>query len=222
MIEEPKIVKSHCNRCAIETNHFVLFQHEASGVQSYDDNQPDTEWLVTYTLLECCGCTDISLKKSFWNSDYHDDTEVFYPPRVSRMKPEFFDKLPSEYKDLLEEIYSALHADNRQLAMMGARAIIDMFMARKVGDRGNFENGMNTLEANGVISKKNREIITIAIDAGHAAAHRGHRPPSQNVSAVMDIVENMIQHDLLLDSAEILRQTTPQRANRKKKNSEGN
>lgn len=213
MSSETKIVKSLCNRCGHETSHHVRFNHAVSDSKDIHGGEYTVEWGSSYTFLECCGCADVSVRQRDWcsESDRGDYVETFFPPRVSRRKPSFFDDLHRDYKPLLEEIYSALHSDNRRLSLMGARAIIDIFITRTVGDHENFSDGMKALGDAGYIGAKHRSFIEAAIDAGHAAAHRGHEPSSKDTAAVMDIVENLIQQDTLTESAEALRQTTPAR-----------
>jgi len=203
-------LKSHCNRCRQETSHVALFEKKKQ-VSEDIDGIGDIYWITTYRLLECCGCQDISLSKAVYFSEADDTQTHFYPPRVSRHKPAWHGDLPRDYEQLLAEVYSSLHADNRQLAMMGARALIDLFILRKVGDLGNFSVGMDALEKEGFISFKDRLVVKAAIEAGHAAAHRAYRPTATDVERVMDIVENIIQHDVLHESAKALRATTPVR-----------
>lgn len=217
MPNEPQLTKSHCNQCSHETKHIIRATHSVSDFQDVCEGRLTIEWGSSYELLECCGCSDVSLRKRDWFSESEGVEETIFPPRVSRRKPSFFDKLPEEYQLLLSEIYSALHADNRCLAMMGSRAVIDLFITRKVGDTGTFSKGMSALETQGFIGTRNRELFEAAIDVGHAAAHRAHQPPSENVTAVMDIIENLLQHDLLSVSVEALRNSTPQRPPRAKK-----
>lgn len=184
----------------------------------YDPYQGiEVSWSTTYSMLECRGCEEVMLKRTFWFSENEGVDEDFYPPRVSRKKPTWFDKSPREYRSLLSEIYSALHADSRSLAMMGLRTLIDVFMARKLHDSLRFEDALNELVKQNYITNHSREIIEAAVEAGHAAAHRAHKPTEEQLNAVMDIVENLIQHDLLSESAEKLRKTTPPRPLRKKK-----
>lgn len=141
------------------------------------------------------------------------DPGIYFPPRVSRRKPAWVDRLavPEEYGDLLDEIYVALHADSRRLAAMGARALIDCYITRRVGDQGNFTNGLKKLVEKGFISEKQREIVSAAVDAGNASAHRGHCPSGDDISAVIDIVENLIHNELLTQQAQTLRANTPAR-----------
>ncbi|QJE03548.1 DUF4145 domain-containing protein [Massilia forsythiae] len=112
---------------------------------------------------------------------------------------------------MLDEVYAALHADSRRLAMMGARAVIDVVIGRAVGDQGNFSKGLDALEKGDLIGKRDRKIIAAAIDAGSAAMHRGHQPTVDDLNVVIDIVERMIQAEILEAKAKELAATTPPR-----------
>jgi len=138
---------------------------------------------------------------------------TFFPPRVSRRKPDWVSRESGvePYQDLLEEVYTALHADSRRLAMMGARALIDMVITNTVGDQGNFGKGLDELEKRDLIGKRDRKIIDAAVDAGSAAAHRGHRPKVDEVNVVIDIVERMIHAEILDAKAKELAASTPPR-----------
>ena len=138
---------------------------------------------------------------------------TYFPPRVSRRKPAWFDRydVPSDYKGLLEEIYTALHADSRRLAMMGTRSLVDAVIRRTVGDAGGFDKGLDALVAKYVISERDRAIIEAAVDAGHASAHRGHQPAPDDVNVVIDIVERLIHAEILAEQAQALKATTPPR-----------
>ena len=203
-------LKSHCNRCRQETSHVAVFEKQ-NEVSADIESVGKIYWVTTHRLLECCGCQDISLSKAVYFSEADDTQTHFYPPRVSRHKPAWHGELPTDYEQLLAEVYSSLHADNRRLAMMGARALVDLFILRKVGDLGDFSKGMDALEKEGFISVKDRLIVKAAIEAGHAAAHRAYRPTAIDLERVMDIIENIIQHDVLHESAAALRAATPER-----------
>jgi hypothetical protein len=102
--------------------------------------------------------------------------------------------------------------------MMGARALIDAVIQRSIGDQRDFGVGLKGLVEGGLISQRNKEIIEAAVDVGHASAHRGYRPTSDDVNVVIDIVENLIHNELLAKPAQALRTTTPPRE--RKSNSE--
>jgi len=214
MSSPPKIVRSHCNACGQETRHDVLKRKATETREDHGDYE--VSWSRTWLLLECRGCGDVSLLRRDWcsESDPHDpDEDTYYPPRVSRQRPDWtrLSSVPDEYDALLNETYIALQADSRRLAMMGARALIDIFITRKVGDVGGFEAGLKAVCDAGYLSRMNREVIEAAVGMGHASAHRGHQPTSQQANAVIDIVENLIQADVLSTTAEKLKAATPAR-----------
>ena len=71
-------------------------------------------------------------------------------------------------------------------------------------------------ETAGVIGSKNRDVLAVALDAGSAAAHRGYQATADDVNAVMDIVENLLQAVYHLESlADRLKNTTPPRPKKK-------
>jgi hypothetical protein len=100
--------------------------------------------------------------------------------------------------------------------MMGARALVDMLIVEKVGDVGTFKQKLDTLAAGEFIGATQVEILDAALDAGSAAAHRGHTPSESEVNAVMDIVENLLNAVYVLpDIAKSLKKTTPPRPSKK-------
>lgn len=213
-----KIIRAYCNKCGNETKHDVVMERTTDGSQVVDPYHGiEITWSTTYSMLECRGCEEVLLKRSFWFSEHDGVEEEYYPPRVSRQRPTWFDELPDDYSSLLSEIYTALHADSRSLAMMGLRTLIDLFMSRKLQDTPGFEEGLKELVKQNYITTRSRDVLEAAVEAGHAAAHRAHKPTVAQLNAVMDIVENLLQHDLLSESAESLRKTIPARPARTRK-----
>ncbi len=211
----------HCNKCGPSTKHTVVGTRQHSGSEPYDA-QYDVSWTTIYDMLECCGCEAITVRRRFYFSEWNPgDVEInYYPPRSARPLPPWKDKLPEEVLTLLDEVYVALHADSRSLAMMGARALIDMVIVNEVGDPGSFPEKLSALQDAGFLGDKNRELLAAALDVGNAASHRGHRPERKHVQSVMDIVENLLQSTILQDVIDDLRKATPARkktSNKRKK-----
>ena len=142
-------------------------------------------------------------------------TPTYFPPRVSRRKPDWLlrQKAP-DYQELLDEVYTALHADSRRLAMMGARAIIDKAIAKRIGDQGSFSAGLNALQKANLLSLQERPIIEAAFEAGSAAMHRGHQPTVDSLNIVIDIVERVIHAEILEEKVKELVAATPKRPSR--------
>jgi len=115
-----------------------------------------------------------------------------------------------EVAELLEEIFSALQADNRRLATMGARCVLDCLISKKVGKGRGFQEGLKMLVGSNQITPDERTILEAGLDAGHAAAHRNYRPKVEDLGRVMNIVEHLIERFLILPGeAEQLSRTTP-------------
>lgn len=222
--DTPRIERVHCNSCGSETRHSVIAERIQHGSHTIDEELGiDISWRTRWTMLECCGCETVCLRRAYWfseSAEYDDEVLDFFPPPMSRRLPLWLDELGQEERQLLEEVYVALQADSRRLAMMGARAVVDIVMNRE-GDQGDFGAGLDALEARGLIGTRQREVLKAALDVGHAAAHRGHRPSCEDVETVIDIVENLLQAELLGPAADDLRTRTPQRASRRRRPAAG-
>ncbi len=150
---------------------------------------------------------------------YQASPELFHalPPEGQRQKPDWFDKLPEPHRDLLAEIYSALTLDLRALPAMGGRALIDIVCKERVGDGGTFEKTLVLLEQGGYISETERSILSAAIDVGSASAHRGHVPSREDLTTLLDIIEQLLWTQYVLPAAaHKMKSNTPVRRRVKK------
>jgi len=200
----------HCNQCLRETRHEIITIRE---LHESEDVEPgfSIDWVTTNTMLECRGCGNVMLRRRLVSHDVDVDDTNYYPPPISRQIPRWQYKLPNDLRDLLKESYMALQAGGKRLAIMGARSLIDLFMNITLGDIGGFEQKLEALVKNGYLSEQNRSVLEAALEAGHAVAHRGHEPKTDDVNLVFDIVENMLQTMVLKKESEELKKSTPKR-----------
>ena len=213
--KQNKLSHSHCNRCGHETKHHILFRKHIAGGEVVENYGP-LNWSDDYELLECAGCETVSMRHSAWFEPSGDLTIRIYPPPAARHQPQWLRKLPLKMHLLMKQVYTALDANSRALALMGARAVVDLVLVEKIGDVGGFKDKLKAAEADGIIGSKNREVLDAALDAGNAATHRGHQATSDDVHAVMDIVENLLQAVYHLESlADRLKRATPPRVKAK-------
>ena len=211
------IVWSHCNSCSRKTKHVILATKESEDTDEIESVGLVT-WWDRYDMLQCQGCESVKLKHSSSFSENPDVSVSYFPPDVSRPLPRWQSKLPHTLRSMLSEIYTALHADGRRLAMMGAPTVLDMVLLDKIGDVGTFSEKLKALERDGFIGQKQREYLAAALDVGSAAAHRGHNPNSAQVNEVMDIIENLLEGIYVLArAADELKKTTPARGTEKQK-----
>ena len=209
-----------CNGCHTETLHDLLKQvsHTVEYDVDYGNGQLDIVWeAMTNQMFECRGCKSVVLRCTSKFSEDDTNDVRYYPPPVARVKPKWFDELPSNIQKLLSEIYRSLDADTRALPMMGARAVLDIVIVDTIGDIGSFEQKLKKLEEERHISTKGREILDAALDVGSAAAHRGYAPTAQHVQSVMDIVEHLVHSTYVLERvAKEIKKDTPPRPSKKK------
>ena len=189
----------HCNRCLSKTKHFVISNHVR---QEIIDPQNNIWFRTNHTLFSCCGCESFALRRvltcSEWTDGYEMFSEIeFYPPQVSRQAPKWKEELPQDIRDLMTEVYTALHSDSRRLALMGARTLIDMFVLDKIGDVGTFQEKIKALIDNGYLGSQQVKILNVALEAGNAAAHRGYQPSPEDLNHVIDVVESLLQSYVL-------------------------
>jgi hypothetical protein len=201
----------HCNECRHETRHQLLKEVTSNGSEEWGDDYM-FHWYKVHQLFECCGCNAVVLRQTYADSESEDKEVSHFPPRISRHKPNWLDKIPINLQRIMREVYRCLDADTRALPLMGLRTVLDMLIVDQVDDVGSFAQKLEKLQATGVISEKNRKVLEAALDAGHAAAHRGWTPKLAHVHSVIDIVENLLQSVYLLDKvAAEIKQSTPPR-----------
>jgi hypothetical protein len=206
-----KLTRSHCNTCGRETNHHIIAHKHIPGSQ-FGENYGTIHWIDDYELLECAGCETVHMRHTSWFEPTDETIVKTYPPPVARRQPNWLRRTPTGVRTLMRQVYSALDSNSRGLALMGARAVVDIVLVEKVGDCGGFLEKLQAAETTGVIGSKNRNVLAVALDAGNAAAHRGYQATADDVNAVMDIVENLLQAVYHLESlADRLKQTTPPR-----------
>lgn len=219
-------IKSYCNDCLQITNHdLIANRHRTWDITATDGIPVDVE-SMDYDFLQCCGCENVSLRRTYRCPPGYDEERIdYFPPAVSRRKPKWLSELLSfvDYKEpkmqireLMSEVYSALFSGNNRLVMMGARTIVDIALTDKLGDIGGFANKLDEAERKGWITPSHRKVLATAIDAGSAAAHRGYRPEKKHLDLVLDIVEHVIQLLYVLEAnAETLAKQTPKRGTKK-------
>lgn len=214
-----KTTKVHCNRCLQRTAHRTIAERTQRETDGDGDGEYDIWWDSKFTVYECCGCGHVTLKHETWFSeaDPGDSAVGFYPPPISRPIPRWHSDLPQPMSSLMEEVYAALQANSRRLAIMGARALVDLFMSDKCGDIGGFEQKSEALVEQGLLSKVQKEFLDAALETGHAVTHRGMNPKSKDVEKVIDIVESLLHSYTLAEAASDLTRATPPRVKKAKR-----
>jgi hypothetical protein len=187
---------SFCNKCQGETRHATLSIHSRHYTEA-DEAFPRViaeEWIV----IQCRGCDSIKVCVTQNSTDFKTPRETHYPAVESRRLPKWALQLPDEFQELFREIYKALNAECPCLSTMGVRALIDQMLNDRVGDVGGFAMKLGEAVKNGLLTDAQRQMIEAAVEAGHAASHRGFRPTSQQLSDALDIAEHALMSGYVL------------------------
>ena len=146
-------------------------------------------------LFHCVDCYDPQMRWA--NQESEPPFERFFPPHDVRPVPKWIQALPIPMAGLLHETLRAFAEDHLWLVAMGSRTLIDMFALERIGDTGGFAAKLSRLQADGYLSARDVLLVKAAVDVGHEATHRNHRPTAQDCHAVLDIVEHLLQRIVL-------------------------
>ena len=224
---ETSVTKAHCNNCGGKRKALVRATFSSPG------SDTETSWQDTYDILECCGCEQLKIRHDFWFSEWDEIGEdehgnpcmipgvktTYWPPPIKRKKPDWSAKISDPVlRSLFEELYAALSSDLLILSTIGARTLFDRASSLKVGDpAGGFKGKLQAMQAAGHISADENRILEAMTDAGNASAHRGYAPTFEQLSDIVNILENYMERAFILgDVATTLKSSTPLRPTRKK------
>lgn len=135
-----------------------------------------------------------------------------FPAEQRRLPPPWWLKLPAQHQSLVREIYVALNVECPCLAANGARTVIDLMLTEMLGDVGGLANKLEQAVLKGLLTIDQKMVISAAVDAGHAASHRGYTPADGDLFRVLDIVEHALKDRYVMQEASRqLRDTVPPR-----------
>ena len=195
-------VQAHCNNCSGETRHFVLHTTSRHWDHLDGDGDPWAHEQALYQTIRCCGCDEVKMKITSSSSGMYDTYVEYHPTAIFRRPPEWQSEIQLEgilspfhktLSDLLTEVYKALRNGMPRVAAMGVRAVLETIMVEKVGDRGSFKDNIDAFEAAGHIAQLQRARVNAVLDVGGAAIHRGYAPSEEDVIAMLNLTENLIE-----------------------------
>lgn len=218
-----EVIKAHCNICGGDRNAYQRATYSLNG------SDGEISWADTFDVLECCGCNNLSVQRSYWFSEWDQlDQDPLtgqprlipgikvtnWPPTTNRKKPDWVDNLHDDVlRCVLDEVYEALNSGLIVLASIGTRTLIDRAMFLRIGDpTGGFAGKLNLMVDRGHIGMDEREILEAVTDAGSAAAHRGFVPRAEHLVTIVETTENFLHREFILKTAAgEVRTATPSR-----------
>ena len=218
-------IESQCNICVRETDHDVLWRQNSSV------DGPNGEILESRTLiLRCRGCGDFAIRHEQWfhsgipdlQTEFECASISYVPPRTWRRPPVWIDKIPGDDLDLkgmLDEVYSATNTQQVRLLSIGVRTVLDHVMTRILGgDFSSFDSNLDEMVRQGHLTQRQRNNLSVVIDAGSASTHRSFRPPQDLLEEMVTVMESIIRdHYVTGPMLQTARTIIPPRPPRKKR-----
>lgn len=216
-------VLANCNKCGGDRNAYVKATHAVPG------SDGEVSWETVMEILECGGCSGISVRRRYWFSEWENVYEdpltgrlvrdmpeeiSCWPAKQYRARPEWRDRLPDkDLRQVMEEVYVAIDHGLPVLAAIGARTLLDRAMLLQVGDQKNgFPGKLAAMVAAGLMLPEEKDRFLVIADAGSAAAHRAHVPDERTLDSVLSAVETLL-HRLYVSPGEVreVEASTPKR-----------
>lgn len=128
---------------------------------------------------------------------------TYWPPPAARKRPAWLDRVQerdTKLTELLHEVYSAFDGDLRVLAAVGVRTAFDRATELLGVDPAiSFGEKLRRLVDDGRISRDERKILAILVDAGGAAAHRSWRPRRDQLDTMLDAIESFLHRAFIVN-----------------------
>ena len=142
--------------------------------------------------------------------------EYHFPTFQENQIPEWSKNLSGNLMTTIWEIYAAKQHGLYTLCAIGIRTAIDIFAVDKIGDVGGFGKKLDALQEKGHISKSQKDVLSIVIEAGNAAAHRGFSPARDQIEECLKTLDSIFHFEVKNNKMLELKNTTPAKAKLKK------
>ena len=133
-----RTVKANCNQCGGDRNAIVRASHAVPG------NEGFVSWKTVMEILECGGCSEISVRRKFWFSEWENISQdpvtgklvrdmpekiTYWPAKQTRARPKWRDRVSDDnLRQVMDEVYAAIDQGLVVLAAIGARTLLDRAM----------------------------------------------------------------------------------------------
>lgn len=188
------VIMIDCVGCSRQTKHDVLHRKHVR----WDDKESGICGGDEYLTLECRGCGDISLAIDTWNSEDTDEdwqpisTRTLYPSRPVRKPIAAYLYLPSKVLNVYQETLKAIGSKAPILAAIGIRAVVEAVCKDKNCPERNLEKNIDFLVKKGHLAPDQADFLHLQRFMGNTAAHEIEPPEASELTAALDIAENLL------------------------------
>ncbi len=192
-----KYVKCYCNSCNRDTNHVI------KASENRNSSDEDYWWHCTYSIVECCGCGELSFLTATVEEgevEYNENGGIEYPTRyktypyhkrfanpIKNLWP-----VPIKIGTIYRETINALNNECFLLAAAGFRVIVEAICLENNIEGKSLETKINNLCKRGIITKNDRDRLHSIRFMGNDSVHNIKKPDTRQISLVLDIIHNML------------------------------
>lgn len=206
--EEPKIKldnlnnpSTECHICGRVTNHKSLVNVSFSETHHNDDEYDNSITVYkTFSLIQCQGCMEPSLKIESCNTediDYNthepEITVEYYPKRQELTQFENSFRLPKALNDLYSETITAINNKCLTIAGIGIRGLIETICKEENINGNNLSEKIENLFKDGKISSDSKEILHSLRKLYNKSAHDSFKPSLQQLQLSLDVIELLMK-----------------------------
>ncbi|WP_156167987.1 DUF4145 domain-containing protein [Vogesella sp. EB] len=191
-----------------DTNHDILCDVAESDVV-VDNSTLYLAWDNSYQIVQCCGCESIHFRKTAENSDdvWVDDDFNSYPdikvdvyPNPNEGRPPVNDDklLPDHLRHIYLETLAALNSNQRILAGIGIRAIVETVCNIKQVAGRTLADKIDGLVTDGVMTNAGALILHQLRTLGNNAAHEVKPHDQVQLGLALDVIDHLLQGVFIL------------------------
>jgi hypothetical protein len=210
-IYENDVIEAPCRRCGVESNHMILTDVELQIREESAEDSSGSD--LDYQIIQCKGCDTISFRMAYFNSsavfhiegesecykeEYLVSEDYFPSPFKERECIDNSGWLPDKLQNIYKETLQALNNDQRVLAGIGIRVIIETVCKDKNATGDNLFKKIDSLVKKKVLSQENSEVLHRIRNLGNNAAHDVFIHEHDQLSVAFDVVEHLIEGTYIL------------------------
>lgn len=188
-----------CVKCQNSTYHTVV------ASQTLHQKWEEIEESDDYEIIRCDGCRSVSFRRYRESTEdlVYDPqlgegvllgTEELYPERrAERPVLKGWEHLPTIVLRIYKETLSAISSQQRTLAGMGIRALVEAVCIEEDAKGKNLEKRIDALVAKGKTTQSDAEILHSTRLLGNKAAHEIQPLTSEALDQAVQMVEHLLQ-----------------------------
>lgn len=212
-------MKCLCTICKRNTNHLIISEKQESFVDEMGFWES-----ITYQIIKCAGCDDISFRKELTDAAMqfaygkHAIEEELYPKRTSLSRTsKTTNNLPKGLTEIYKETIDAFNNNQLILCSAGLRALIEGICLDKaiIGKEVTTKKGLNRISTSlaskiealhlyKYLTEANCEALHKLRFLGNDALHELSKPPIDDLNVAIDIIELTLTNIYDIQSKTIL------------------